>query len=50
MPQKARTIRGRRVPNVPLEGAVLARRCRTVDSAFSGYSWQLKGPLAVAHL
>ena len=39
MPQKARTIRGRRVPSMPLEGAVLARGCRTVDSAFSGYSW-----------
>ena len=46
MPQKARTIRGCRVPNVPLEGAVPAHRCRTVDSAFSGYSWEPKGPLA----
>jgi hypothetical protein len=50
MDQQARPIRGRRVPQVPLEGAVLTRRCRTVDSAVSGYSWEPKGPLAVAHL
>jgi hypothetical protein len=38
MPQKSRTTQARRVPNMPLEGAVLARHCHTVDSAFSGYS------------
>jgi hypothetical protein len=29
---------------------MLGRRCCTVASALSGYSWEPKGPLAVTHL